>query len=43
MPDGLVLSWRALAAFLVDAAERGEHLRKIVVLSLVGYLAREVR
>ena len=33
MPDGLVISWRALAAFLLDAAERGEHVRKIVGLS----------
>jgi putative NADH-flavin reductase len=33
MPDGLVVSWRALAAFLLDAAERGEHVRKIVGLS----------
>ena len=33
IPDGLMISWRALAAFLLDGAERGQHVRTIVGLS----------
>ncbi|HWE22475.1 MAG TPA: NAD(P)H-binding protein, partial [Myxococcales bacterium] len=33
MPAGLVISWRAVASFLLDAAERDGHVRKIVGLS----------
>jgi putative NADH-flavin reductase len=33
LPKGLSISWRAVAAFLLDEAEKGRHIRKVVGIS----------